>query len=165
MPFAEIIGTDGGRRWLQNLADDLLQMLLRVGDVHVLVVADERGLPRLLLGKIGQPVSAPANLMLGGIARRTLATGTVGLNLSPRLRGVGPHAAETVLGDFDWCTHRGRAGGHVVKPAVRRTYILHYSFIKPRRLVHERLNEIASCYYLTWWAWHKSSVFQNRLLL
>ena len=144
-PFAQEIGLNRHCRRAQDVVDDLVNMPPRVRDVHVLVGAQQRRFPRLLLGVKGQAIRAPPNLMPRHVARRAHAARPVRHNPSPRLRGVREDAPETVLRDFNGRARRSALGRHMQNPPVGRANVFHDDLREIRRLIHHKLRIIATC--------------------
>src|SRR5205814_1189310 len=117
-------------------------MLFGVRDVHVHVVTEQRSAPSLLLSKVGQPVRAPADLILGGITWAAGTSRTVCYDLIPNLCGVRPHGTEPVLSDLHRRPHRGATGRYVANPPIGGPNVLHNEFIETGRLINEELSEV-----------------------
>jgi hypothetical protein len=130
--------------------------------MHLLIVAKQWRGPRLLLGEVGQAVSAPANLGLSRVARITTTTSSGSLDAIPLFRGIRPHCAEAVLGNFSGGSHGHLTHGHISNPAIGKPDVLHDQLIKARSLVDKELREIAGLQYAFWTA-HKSKKFKSSL--
>lgn len=155
---AEEVARNRGGGGLEDFADDLLDMLLGSGDVHVLVITEQRRTPVLLLSIPGEAVGAPTDLMFNHIAGITHATRAVGNLASPGLRDVGKHAAEAVLSHFDGRAHLGGSGGNVIQPAIGGPDIFHDNLVEARRLIDEKLREVAGRNNLSCGTCHKVKI-------
>jgi len=119
-PLAQVGAGNVGRGGAQNLGDDLGDVLLAWVNVHVLVVAQERRLPFLGFQVVGQPVSAPADLVLRRIARITVAAAPLATTLRQALVVFGYTERKRSWVISHRRAHRGAASGDVQQPAVGR---------------------------------------------
>lgn len=137
----EVALNRAGRR-LQNLADDVRELLFGVRDVHVLVEAEQLGLPRLFFEEVGQPGTAPADGGFRLVARRSQAAGR--RDLLPSLGHVRIHVVEAVAGVLGAGPCLKSSAGHMRHPAVFGPDVLDDVFVEIGLLIHEKLRECSA---------------------
>jgi hypothetical protein len=130
-------------------------MLFGSGDVHHLIVTEERRFVGRFLREIREAISAPANLMGGRVA--WIAAATRGRNPAPGLRSIGPHSPETILSDLRRRAHWTCAGGDVPKPGIGHANVSYDQFIKNGSFGDKELCKVAGLYVILWCAGHYRS--------
>jgi len=142
-PFAKEVVLNESRRRFENVADDVAPLLFRVGNVHLLIKAQQVGLPALFLQKLRYPSAAPTDAMFILIARRSQTVAGCGGN--PRLGGVRKHIVESVARVLNAAPSFPCAAGDVWYPTrVGRANILDDVLVVNRLLINQKLCELTA---------------------